>query len=266
MNRGNVVIVRSEGQPLFLVRQTDHQFLAGRLAEAWGAAPFPRPSDGAIRATYGHDEGWRSWEEKPRLDPQTHRPYQFTELPVLEHLTFYRDGVRAAVDKDFYAGLLVNMHCVGLYNGRYGKIEGLPSRQRSADEQAVIARFTRELEKEQAALREQLQLAADTRSLWRDYTLLQVFDLLSLYLCGAAAQEHTLKQVPTANGFAEVHFKPLGEGRLAVQPYPFRPEPTYASVTTYLVPDRAYTSDKEFQDAYARAHEQVLSFELVPAG
>jgi hypothetical protein len=262
------VIVRSEGQQLLLVRQTDHQFLAGRLAEAWGAAPFPRLSDGAIRAAYGHDEGWRLWEEKPRIDPRAHRPYQFTDLPVLEHLSFYREGVRAAVDKDLYAGLLVNMHCVGLYNGRYGKIEGLPPRQRSAEEQAVIQRFTRELEQEQAGLREQLQLAADAPSLWRDYTLLQICDLLSLYLCGGAAQERALKQVPTASAgaFAEVHFQPLGEGHIAVNPYPFRPEPTYANVTAYLVPDRAYGSDREFQKVYSRAPEQVLSFELVPAG
>jgi hypothetical protein len=261
------MIVRSEGEQLLLVRQTDHQFVAGRLAEAWGAAPFARPSDGAVRATFAHDEGWRAWEEKPRVDPRTQRPYQFTDLPVLEHLTFYREGVQAALDKDLYAGLLVNMHCVGLYNGRYGKIEGLPARQRSAEEQATIATFLRELEQEQTAVRKQLQLAADDPSLWRDYTLLQIFDLLSLYFCGGAAQSRALPGIPTAqpNEPAAIRLEPLEDNRVSVHLYPFRPEPTYANVTVHFVPDRAYPSDHAFQEAYARAREEIRSFELVPA-
>jgi hypothetical protein len=260
------MIVRADGGRLLLVRQVDHQFLAGRLAEAWGAAPFARPSDAAVRATFAHDEGWRAWEENPRVDPRTQRPYQFTELPVEEHLTFYREGIEAATAKDLYAGLLVNMHCVGLYNGRYGKVDGPAPRQRSAEEQAVIEKFTRELEHEQARLREQLQLAADTPALWRDYTLLQIFDLLSLYFCHGAAREQMLRPVPLVPPAParKVELFPLDGTRVSADPYPFRPDYVQANVDVRIVPDRSYANDREFQDIYSHARQEIVSFEIVP--
>ena len=262
------MIVRAEGDQLLLVRQIDHQFLAGRLAEAWGAPPFARPSDAAVRATFAHDEGWRAWEEQPRVDPRTQRPYQFTDLPVEEHLTFYREGIEAAVAKDLYAGLLVNMHCVGLYNGRYGKVDGPAPRQRSAEEQAVVDKFTRELEQEQARLREQLQLPADATALWRDYTLLQIFDLLSLYFCHGAARDQTLKPVPLLPPGAprEVKLRPLDGIRISAQPYPFRADSVQANVDVRIVPHRPYANDREFQDVYSHAREEIVSFEVVPGG
>jgi hypothetical protein len=262
------MIVRIEDDQLLLVRQVDHQFLAGRLAEAWGAAPFARPSDGAIRATFGHDEGWRAWEERPRIDPRTQRPYQFTDLPVAEHLAFYREGVEAATAKDLYAGLLVNMHCVGLYNGRYGKVDGPVPRQRSSEEQAVIAKFTRELEQEQAQLREQLQLPADAPSLWRDYTLLQIFDLLSLYFCRGATDQQVLTPVPLIppGDAQQVMLRPLDRTRVLAQPYPLRADGVQANVAVRVVPNRSYASDRDFQDGYSHAKEEILSYELVPEG
>jgi hypothetical protein len=260
------MIVRADGEQLLLVRQVDHQFLAGRLAEAWGAAPFARPSDGAIRATFEHDEGWRFWEEHPRIDPRTQRPCQFTEVPVEEHLMFYRQGVEAAVAKDLYAGLLVNMHCVGLYNGRYGKIAGPAPRQRAPEEQAVITRFTHQLEEEQARLRDQLQLAPDAPGLWRDYTLLQVFDLLSLYFCLGPTREltiHPVLRVPP-EGPTEVKLKQMDGTRVAANPYPLRPDIFQANVAVRSVPNRSYASDREFQDVYSHAKEEICSVDIVP--
>jgi Protein of unknown function (DUF3891) len=260
------MIVRTEGDQLLLVRQVDHQFLAGRLAEAWGAAPLARPSDAAIRATFAHDEGWRFWEENPRVDPRTHVPYQFTEVPVAEHLAFYREGVEAAVAKDLYAGLLVNMHCVGLYNGRYGKVDGPAPRQRPPQDQAVITKLTSELEEQQARLREQLQLAADEPSLWRDYTLLQLFDLLSLYLCQGAAWELMLRPIPLVppGEPSEVKLRPLDSTTVAASPYPFRPDSLQANVAVRMVPNRAYADDREFQDVYSHASEEIHCFDIVP--
>ncbi len=260
------MIVRADGDQLLLVRQVDHQFLAGRLAEAWGAAPFARPTDAAIRATFAHDEGWRAWEERPRVDPRTQRPYQFTEVPVAEHLAFYRQGVEAAVAKDLYAGLLVNMHCVGLYNGRYGKIDGPPPRQRSLQDQAVIAKFTGELEEQQAQLREQLQLPPDAPALWRDYILLQVFDLLSLYLCLGAGRDLTLHPVPLVPPDAprEIKLRPLDDNRVTASPYPFRPDAFQANVAVRMVTNRDYANDREFQDVYGHAKEEIISFDLGP--
>lgn len=260
------MIVQTRGDQLWLIRQVDHQFLAGRLAEAWGALPFAQPSNALVRAAFEHDEGWRTWEEQPTIDPRTRLPYQFTDMPVEEHLTFYREGVEAAVAKDLYAGLLVNMHCVGLYNGRYGKIDVLPAKPRSSTEQAVIQKFTRELEQQQALLRKELQIPTDAAALWTAYLLLQIFDLLSLYFCMGPLRERTIKPVPTVTlgETREVKLAPLDETRLAVTPYPFRPNPVYPMIAARIVPNRPYASDADFQDVYSRAKEQVLSFEIVP--
>src|SRR3712207_5465045 len=111
------MIVQPRDGGLLLVRQTDHAALSGGLAEDWGDGVFARPGPRAsvLLAAARHDDGWRRWEERPRVNPATRRPYGFTEMPVEEHFTFYRDGIAGVIRDDLYAGLLVSMHLSGLY-------------------------------------------------------------------------------------------------------------------------------------------------------
>ena len=73
-----------------------------------------------MRAAARHDDGCKVWEAAPRVDPRTRRPYQFTDLPAGEHLSFYRQGIADVLKRDPYAGLLVSMHLSGLHQRRFG--------------------------------------------------------------------------------------------------------------------------------------------------
>ena len=44
----------------------------------------------------------------------------FTDVPLEEHLAFYRDGIDELAARDPHAGLLVNLHCQGFHNQRFG--------------------------------------------------------------------------------------------------------------------------------------------------
>src|SRR5262249_5720596 len=129
-SEGVTMIVRIHDGKLLLVRQTDHMVLAGQLADAWGNDHFvrPVPFGPLAQAAYEHDVGWAEWEAAPEVDAATKLPYQFFELPIERHLAFYRQGVDAVVAKNAHAGLLVNLHCQGFHNQRFGSAPDLPLR------------------------------------------------------------------------------------------------------------------------------------------
>src|SRR3954453_21605891 len=136
------MIVRPFQGRRLCVRQTDHMALSGRLAEAWGNDRFARPEPfGPLAvAAAEHDAGWADWEAAPRVDPATRRPYQFTDMPVEEHLAFYQRGVNAVAATDDHAGLLVNLHCQGLYNQRFGWAPEMTMRRLAPDQEAAVRR------------------------------------------------------------------------------------------------------------------------------
>jgi hypothetical protein len=268
-----MILYRRDG--LVLIRQTDHAALSGVLAEHWGDGLFMRPEPRAsvLLAAARHDDGWRSWEERPRVNPATHRPYQFTELPVPEHYAFYRDGIAEVIRADLYAGLLVSMHLSGLYNRRLGLDPGLGIERFPPELQPVVRGYLDELAAQQHQLRERLLRdttypadAVEEIALWTNYKLLQVYDLCSLFLCLGPPREGRLPHVPVNAQHVDVEIvlRPAGADSLIVAPYPFDTAPLPVSVPARVVPDRDYRDDADFQAAWAHAPEQLLRVELRP--
>lgn len=262
------MIVSRVGDDFLLVRQTDHAALAGELARHWGRDPFRRPEPFAAVALAAdrHDNGWQEWEERPRLNPATRVPYQFTELPVEEHLTLYLRGVDRVVAQDRYAGLLVNLHCTGLYNRRYGIDPSIPTRQFTPDEQRIIQDFRTRLEAQQRQLKAALGLTDET-TLWTNYKLLQIYDRLSLYLCMPPLRAGSLKPAPTAGGGPDVEltFRPRDEQAVVVTPYPFDSDPLPVRVPTRRIPGRPYDSDEQLREILDRAAFDTRALTLTGA-
>ena len=100
-----------------MIRQTDHALLSGFFAREWGNELFARPQlfDSFCLAVREHDNGWSEWELAPQIDPKTRLPYSFMSIPTAEHIALYQRGIDRIVTADRYAGLLVSMHCSGLY-------------------------------------------------------------------------------------------------------------------------------------------------------
>ncbi len=261
------MIVRTYRDQLLLIRQTDHMVLAGQLADLWGNDRFVRPGPFAplARTAYEHDTGWVRWEAAPEVDPETRRPYQFTDLPVEEHLAFYREGVDRVAAADAHAGLLVNLHCQGFHNQRFGTTPEMTPRRPPAEQEAAVRQFLTGLQAQQRELG--LRVPIDEPTLWTQYMLLQIFDRLSLYLCMPPQRAAELGPVPPSVGGAAVALalRPGGGDDVVVAPWPFRDPVAVVGVPARLVPDRAYAGDDDLRQELTRAEPLALKYTLRPA-
>lgn len=259
------MIVRPFRGRLLVVRQTDHMTVSGRLADAWGNDRFARPEPfGPLAlAAAEHDVGWAEWEATPKVDPATRRPYQFTDMPVEEHLNFYQRGVSAVAAKDAHAGLLVNLHCQGFHNQRFGTTPDMPSRQLPHVEAAALRKALVGLQSQQRTLGRRVRV--DSATLWTQYELLQIVDRLSLYLCMPLLQETTMGPVPDGGATAYLNLSPSADGStVAIGPWPFRETAVMTEVVGRLVSDRDYADDDDLRRELAGAEPITLRCELRP--
>ena len=63
-------MILQQGDPMVVIRQTDHAFLAGFFAREWGNETFTKPEPFAsfCLAVAEHDNGWQEWELQPGVD------------------------------------------------------------------------------------------------------------------------------------------------------------------------------------------------------
>jgi hypothetical protein len=200
------VIVRDLGDAWQVVMQTDHADLSVAFAQAW-ATPLP---SSLVIATERHDDGWAVWEQSPRVD-DAGKPVNFLEVDVRAHLAFYRAGIAAIAEEDEDAGLLVSMHGAGIYKQRYGLDTAL-GLTRAAEVQDEVDAFVAEQE---------AKFGGEPGDRLEDYTLLQLFDRLSLYFCmrDADVEEAELQ------GY---RIEPVAPWHVRLSPYPFGEQPLQA--------------------------------------
>jgi hypothetical protein len=252
---GGLMIVRPFRGRLLCVRQTDHMALSGDLAAAWGNDHFPRPEPFGplIQAAAEHDAGWAEWEAAPRMDSATRRPYQFTDMPVEEHLAFYQRGVDAVAAKDAHAGLLVNLHCQGLYNQRFGSAPDMTMRRLPPEQESAVRRAIAALQAQERELGKRVRLELPT--LWVQYDLLQIYDLVSLVLCVPSLNERVV---------GPFTLRPAGDDEVTVQPWPFLESAVTCGVSGRLIADRDYVGDNDLRRELAAAEGMELRCVLKP--
>ncbi len=187
-----------------------------------------------IRAANEHDNGWREWDNRPKLDPEEGLPYTFATLTYVEHAKLYWRGMVLAAEEDPYEGLMVNMHGRGLYNQRHGTDLAMKRVPEGREEKAAVNRLVRDSE----LLRRRLmkRLAADPRyrnlvsdaQVWANYCLLQTFDRVSLHLCWKGLVPQEVQHVPTGYRKGEetsVNLYPEADGSAHSGVSPGRPDP-----------------------------------------
>lgn len=251
------------------VLQTDHARLCGHFAAAWGADPYraPEPLAAVRLAADLHDEGWLEWERAPRVQHGAGRPIDFMRLPTEDHTELYRRGIRIATEADPYAGLLVSLHGTGLYLRRYGYMEHLTFPEVPPASRELVERFLSEQEALQARLHSELK--PDEEALWTHYRWLQGWDLLSLYVClreQSGADPFLLGIMPCYPGGPEtmMRVQGAGPGLFRVSPWPFTASTLTLELPVRYVPNRSYPSDQAFQEAFAMAPLETVTFTLVP--
>ena len=275
--------------------------LAAHWGNRDGFAPlgsFGGPADAQLRreavfAIAQHDNGWWEWEATPDLSPDDGLPLSLGEVlrDQVAGMERWRVGLRR-FPRSPYANLLISRHAHWLYAIRalpdpdpafahplFWK--GSPEQLYPGTNEAPL-RFLAELEEMAAGWRGELAQDPATAG-WLEPArflpherLLQLCDGLSLALCSAlipAASGTTrgmgndafeLRDVPRA-GWEErvtITVTPLGDGRIALDPYPFDCDPL-----PLLVPAVAVTVPFEPPTAFASWWQsqplQPLTFELV---
>src|SRR6266852_6609451 len=209
------MIIQEQGDQLVLIRQTDHAVLSGFFAREWGNEQFTRPEPFAsfCLAAAEHDNGWREWELLPGLDLKTRLPYSFTSIPTEEHIALYQRGIERLVKEDHYAGLLVSMHCAGLYDRTLATMPGFSAKYVKSNEAPLVSDFLQRLRLQQLRLKVDLRADsamksfAEEKSLQANLQRLEALDRLSLYFCLGPLEGATIDAVPLDNGSREVDWE-----------------------------------------------------------
>jgi hypothetical protein len=257
------MIVRQDADgSLTLITQNDHAKLSGLMAAHWGNGRFakPKPYDTVVRATTYHDLGWLEYETRPLFDPKTGRTPNFLNVPNdRQHIGAFERSHAWLTDLDNYAGLLVTKHRTGVYQQRYGVLlqpPAPPRREPSAELQEFITRSEKE---QQAAL-----AAVDADEFAVNFHLLQVWDLLSLWVCcNEVLKEITVAPVPTgyaAGETASVHFKPTASNVISVDPFPFDRPSLLLGVVYRRLPAGEFKDAQAFHEAIFGTSPQIATF------
>jgi len=262
------MIVRYESDgSLVMITQNDHALLSGLFAAHWGNAKFerPRPFDSAVRAAMFHDKGWIRYETSPIYDPVTRKTPNYREVPntpaQLDAFQWAGDWLSGI---DPYAGLLVSKHRTGLWQGRYHVIIQPPAIQRGTLKPEIMSFIARGEEKQKAAAER-----FDPHELATNYNLLQVWDLLSLYICSEEKLKNdTIAPVPTGYatpGSVAMQLTPLSPTKIALAPYPFDQPAITASLIYRRLLGQSFPDQGAFQAAYFATAPQLSSFTFVDA-
>jgi len=262
------VIVAREPQGLCVVFQIDHQTQCLAAARQWGNAMFSRihhwePLEVAVAT---HDAGWAAWEAAPEVDPAG-GPVDFPDLDRARHVELARAGVEAAVRRGPRVGLLVSMHCEGLYRSRLG-LDG-PPRPAATLPPAVRAFIADQAPIQRAARAEIGEGDGVEAWAWSAYRLMQAWDSLSLFLTWRGlpnGREWRLPAVPRAVGDRGVDLvlHPVDGRTAACRPFPFAGDAAVLPVTARVIPDRVYRSHDDLRSALRAAPVELREFRVVP--
>jgi hypothetical protein len=262
------MIVRYESDgSIVMITQNDHAQLSGLFAAHWGNDRFekPRPYGPLVRAAMFHDRGWIRYETGPQLNPQTGKTPNYREVPndaaQLTAFEWAGDWLGAI---DPYAGLMIAKHRTGLWQGRYGVISYPPPIQRGKLAPEILEFISRS-EAKQKTVAEKL----DPRELAINYNLLQVWDMMSLYICSSEILEQDrIEPVPVAYTNAAgvaMTFTPTQPDTIALDPYPFDQPSLATNVIFRRLTQTKFKDSAELQTVYFKTAPQIASFKLVPS-
>lgn len=270
------MIIQEQADHLIVIRQTDHAVLAGYFAREAGNEQFarPEPLESFQLAATEHDNGWNEWELQPRIDPVTFMPYSFMSVPTVEHMELYQRGIERVVKADRYAGLLVSMHCAGLYDRTRATMPGFSAKYVRSQEAPLVNDFMQALRLQQLRLKVDLRADPATKSFADEKWLqansqrLEAFDRLSLYFCMGALDPATIDAVPSdyRGGEVDWNLQPEGDDSATLEPYPFRRDPLEISILARRIPKHRYADDLDLQRTLAEAPYFAKKFRLRAGG
>ena len=254
-----------------LIPQENHADVSAQFAAHWGNMKFARPDpyESVVFGTVYHDSGHREIEAGIPVDVELGRLYGMRDMPA----AFKREdanqaNVRWIAARDPYAGLLAAMHRTGLRKQRYGTVSSAERHYASSEEEGLgMETAFADLEESVRGHLDALDAGA-REDLWFNYRLLQVYDLLSLYVCCDGYTDGDLRPsaltgVPIARGEpgeTEMQIVPTASSTIRIEPYPFDVAPLTVSTMARRMAPVAATSEAEVREEYYRAPRELLSW------
>ena len=164
----------------WMITQPSHAALAGELAANMHAPQFPIPDKDVLRAIALHDAGWGMMDAQTivaRRAVPSEPPRSFLAMSVPQYLDAWEKSIETCESVSPAGGYAVSRHFHRLAVSR------VRSAQAGADRQK-LEMFLKNEERRQTKLAERQSLSV--AELERLTDLLQLCDLLSLYLCSGA--------------------------------------------------------------------------------
>lgn len=262
------MIVRYESDgTLVMITQNDHAQLSGLFAAHWGNDTFekPHPYGSLVRAAMFHDRGWIRYETGPKLNLETGKTPNFRDVPSDKgQLAAFEWAGDWLGEIDAYGGLLVAKHRTGLWQGRYGVITAPPVTRRGSLPQGIQEFIVRSEAKQNA-----VAATLDAGEVNVNYRLLQVWDLLSLYICcNEVLKAERIAPVPanySGQGGLTMSLNPVEPRTIAVDPYPFDVPSLTTNVILRRLRQTKFANENELQAAYFGTAPEIASFHLVRA-
>ncbi|MGF1483887.1 MAG: DUF3891 family protein [Opitutales bacterium] len=262
-----------------LTTQPEHARVAAVFAEHWRNERFeaPEPFASVHAAVLHHDDSWAESDANPSLtDDGTPSAFSrelvgtydaFENVHLDKYLKVRAAATEAIAGTDPYAAAVISMHSLNLLTEQ-ADLSAL-----DADNLTLHADWVTHQRARQAQLREQCranpQMAphASDAHFERAFRFLQACDNLSLCLCVELPTETTLRhRHPTREGTDVVlHYKPHGQMRFSVAPWPFDQPELCVPFTTRRITGRAFPSDAAYREAYFAAPETTVEAVLTPA-
>jgi hypothetical protein len=250
------MVVRKLGDEWILVRQLDHALHAGGLADAWSEGGLGPLHPGLVTAARLHDIGWREWDERPTVDPETGGPANFPRVGDTHHAGFYEGGIQQVAHIDVYAGYLVSLHASGIYGGRFGW-SGLQQVAWPSIGDAGRRFLAGQVEYRRGLLPDvgaRYPHVVEFATVWEHYMLLQALDYLSLQCCLGIASDGCAP-VPLGAQIGTLRVRRVSAWEIEVDPFPFPGSRLEAAVPYRRLSGRFETQD-ELMAALAGAEER----------
>ena len=252
-----------------VIGQTDHSRFVGQLAAHWGNAEVARPDpwESVVRAAIYHDYGWITYETNPQVNEETGNPYRFLELPLKDRqLDSYQWCIDWMAATDVYSALIISRHRTGLWKGRYGFIKHPLGKYdlHKLDPKilALIERNEAWQDKTLKSLDEHSKQTFPT-----NYRMLQVWDILGLYFCCQEPYDDYIDPIPTSfeGEGARMTMKAIGERKVMFDPYPFDEPNLRVQLSCKRLPSKRYASVAEFREAYFKAPNDLIEYQITSA-
>ncbi len=242
-----------------LVSQVEHARLAGQLAERWAIEPARQlqlVQKELLTAIFHHDDGWTTWEQRPKIDATTGQPLDFTEIKLADSLDIWRRSIAVGESIGYLSAHVIAGHFLFLL--------ARSDAWTTDDADGLLARsWATEFRTKQAEWLAEWQLEPDKIDLpgLAETALnhLQILDALSLWFCCA---ERTDPNEITLSTGVKLTFTPTTPYEVHVAPWPFAVNGLRISIGGDLVDQQRFDSTEELNAA--RKQAATLAWRLFP--